>query len=131
MGYGDRKTLKLTKKEQKDYLDAKIRRSARWDLSDVFKSGDGTSLMGSTVVDDKTLKQISQTVYDSIVSSYDYDERLLAATRSVKFKVSYVQSVLKKGLDSGTIKIESVIMDGKVKLAITENMNGKRFRKVS
>lgn len=123
--------LKLTKKEQREYLDAKIRRSARWDLSSAFEKTGSDGLMGNSIVDDKTLKQISQMVYDSIVSSYEYDERLLKATRSVKFKVGYVQSVLKKGLDKGTINIESLQLASDVRKSIVENMNGKRVRKVS
>lgn len=122
-----RKLPNLTKAELQKYLDANIREKARWKISDAFEGGSPGDLVGSGI-DGTKLKQIAQTIMDNIITSFDYDEMLLKATRSVKkFNVSYVNRVLKAGLKSGLIKTESAKLAKTVAEAVDEMQEKKKF----
>jgi len=126
-----RKLPKLTNAELQKYLDANIREKARWKISDALEGGSPGDLIGAGINGTK-LRQVAQAIMDSIISSFDYDEMLLKATRSVKkFNVSYVNRVLKAGLKKGLIKTENAKLAKDVAEAIEEAKKSQKERWVT
>ena len=112
---------KLTEKELKAMLDARIRRDAGWKLkgavlaADLGISGDGAEI-----------DKICQIMYDDIMAglAYDSDDKMLNATRSVKFSAGYVTRVVKSALKSGTLREEAAVAAA-ISEAFTEAVKGK------
>lgn len=122
-----RKLPNLTNAELQKYLDANIREKARWRIADAYSDSGVGGLLGAGI-DGTKLKQVAQTIMDSIITSFDYDEMLLKATRSVKnFNVSYVNRVLKAGLKAGLIKTESAKLAKTVSEAVDEMQERKKI----
>lgn len=122
---------KMTTKELAAYLDAKIRSEARWAVSRQFPDGKpGELVTGVDGVADDVIAKAASDVHDQIVSRFDYDENLLAATRAVKnFGVPYVTKVIKAALKAGALRLENVAINKAVVEAWASSMKGKKLRR--
>lgn len=111
---------KLTKSELKQYLDAKIRERARWSFP---RDDAGTGSLDTTI----DLTKVGAKVLDAIVGSYDYDEQLLAATRSVNFTIGYVKAVIRRAIKVGTITLEQTRFGAALVEAFAFTVGDKKF----
>jgi len=97
----------LTKDELVAMLDAKIRRNAGWALRQDVIAISELGISGA----DEPIKKAAQSGYDDIIAAFQHNDNVVKATRAVKnFGVSYVKKIIKAGLKSGSIQMESKIM---------------------
>lgn len=121
----------MTNAQKQDYLDAYIRREARWKLrrSDGTIDGGSPPLGGDGSVGDVDYDLLASEVYDCVVSNYDCNDILLGATAAVEgFSVAYVKRVVKAAVKTGVVKVESVV-DSAVRRTIAEAFDGFGLRR--
>lgn len=91
---------KFTKEELKNLIDARIRSVAASYLGDIEFVG--------FEAEDEQLKSFYQKIFDNIISVAGYDENVLEAIRAVRFNISYIRRVVKRGIKDNFFRMESL-----------------------
>jgi len=106
--------VKMTNEELAEFLNARIRRSAKWSIG----KPEETTQFGMSIFNDpdggiyskKQLNKLAREVHDDIVSDYSFDQNLLNATRAVNFSVNYVKGQLKPLIKDQGFKLECLAL---------------------
>lgn len=104
---------KLKAKTKRLVLDAQIRSEYRWYMRRRQNSdGNVAAIVGDESSDGVDVA--AQVVHDQIVASLEYNQVLVDAIESMgdKWSPSYVAKVIRKGIKSGVIQVESTMIDG-------------------
>jgi len=107
----------LTDKELQAMLDARIRRDASYHF-------------GNNAMMQFDSAKVARKVYDSIISSFEWNPNTVKATRAVKFSVNYVKKIIKAAEEDGSLLAESIALDALAE-SIAEGLNLVRTDKKS